>query len=95
MAGQRLVIEPQHLLRRLVGKLQPALRIHHDDAFDHAGHDGVHPCATARQLLQSAAELLNRVVHRPSDSPELVVSYSSSRNSFAVSITFRPLVDTV
>lgn len=79
MAGQRQVVEPQHLLRCLVRKLQPALRIHHDDAFDHACHDGVHPCATARQLLQSAAELLNRVVHRPSDSPELVVSKDKMR----------------
>ena len=78
-ADRRRVVELQHLPRRVVGQLQPSLRIDDDDAFDHAGEDRFHPRAIARLLGEPASELLHRVVERARDGAELVVAVVEAR----------------
>ena len=42
-----------------------ALFVDDEDPFDHAGENGLHPRAIARQLVQPAAELLDRCRRAP------------------------------
>ena len=72
-------VELQHLPRRIVHQLQPALRIDDDDPFDHAGEDRFHARAIARLLAEAAADFLHRVVERARDAAELVVAEAEAR----------------
>ena len=74
VAADRQRVELQHLRGRFVHDLQPSLRIDDDDPFDHAGEDGAHAAAIARQVADSRAEILDRFVERPRHRPELVVA---------------------
>ena len=65
-------IDAQHVLRGAIHELQPPLPIDDEHAFDHAGEDGAHPRAIARQLLDPSAQLLHRGVERTGDRAELV-----------------------
>ena len=70
----RIVLDAEHLLRRTVDELQPAVAVHHEDAFDHAGEDGVGPRVIARELLDAAPELLRGGVEHAGDRPQFIAT---------------------
>ena len=94
VASQRQVVEPQHPPRGLVGQLQPAVWIDDDDAFDHAGEDGFHTSVIARLLGELPSHDLYRIVQRPRDAPELVVSVvETGGREVAAAVAFRDAGD--
>ena len=58
-AARRRRVDAQHLLRGAIHQLQPSLSIDDQHAFDHAGEDGLHARAIARQLFEPAAQFLH------------------------------------
>ena len=74
VAAERQVVELQHVPRRVVCQLQPALWIDDDHPFDHAGEDRFHPRAIARLRGEPAAHFLHRIVQCAGDGAQLVVS---------------------
>ena len=70
-AGGRRV-DAQHELRGAIHHLQPPLPIDDQHALDHAGEDGAHSRAIARELFDPSAQLLNRRIEGARDSAELV-----------------------
>ncbi len=94
VASERQVVQPQHPPRGLVGQLQPAVRIDDDDAFDHAGEDGFHAGVIARLLGELPSDHLHRVVQRPRDAAELVVSVvETGGREIAAAVAFRDAGD--
>ena len=67
-------VDAQHLLRGAIDQLQPSLPIDDEHALDHAGEDRFHARAIARQLLEPAAELLDRRIEHPRHRAELVAA---------------------
>ena len=94
MAADRQVVEPQHLPGRVVGELEPALRIDDDDALDHPGQDGRRSSAVARQLRDPHGEVGDGLVERPGDGAELVVAVlEPARGEVAVTVAPRRIGD--
>jgi hypothetical protein len=73
-ATHRLVVDPKQPPCGTVDDLDPSFVIEHEHAFDHSSEDGLHPRTVARQIPQSASEILHNGIERPRDRAQFVVS---------------------
>jgi hypothetical protein len=69
-----VVVNVQHPPRSVVDVLEPALIVHDQNAFDHAGENGDHAGAVTRQIIDTPAELVDGGVHRARDLADFVVA---------------------
>ena len=73
-AAQRIAVEAQHAAGGVVDELQVAVAVADEHAFDHAGQDGVHAGAVARQRDDAPFLLVDGDVERAGGDAEFVVA---------------------
>lgn len=79
MASFGRLLDVEHPARRLIDKLEAALRRDHEDPLGHAVEDCLHASAVGRVLRDAAANLAHRIVQDPRDQPELVARIVARR----------------
>ena len=76
---ERALLELEDAPGGVVHQLQASLLVDHEHAFHHAGEDGLHPGAVARQAVEAAAQLLHGLVHAAHHLAQVVVAVIGRR----------------
>ncbi len=67
--------QPQHPLRSGVRKLEPAVFVDHEHAFDHAAEDRLHAGAVGREFCCPAADLADGVVEHARHDADFIAAW--------------------